>query len=127
MKNPTKRFEKYYRNHRILSNKRNNFSDSNKSVHVILTVHREAEFERVVRDVLQIRKNLQKTDWPIIDYHISKRKRTGEDPDVYFNGRVIPRKKVRKEINRNKAVETIVPPGGMVSIFFKQIKQTIKY
>jgi len=46
---------------------------------------------------------LKKTDWPAIDYYLSKRKRDGKENEVLLNDVPIPPRKIRKEILRNSS------------------------
>jgi len=55
-----------------------------------------------LRDHLGFYKRLRGADWPIIDYYLDKRKRGGKESEVTLHGMLIPRKKVRKEILRNR-------------------------
>jgi hypothetical protein len=46
---------------------------------------------------------LKKTDWPAIDYYLSKRKRDGKENEVLLDGVPIPPRKIQKEILRNSS------------------------
>jgi hypothetical protein len=58
---------------------------------------------------------LKKPDWMAIDHHTSKRKREGKENEVLHNGVVVPPKKVRKEILRNRRAVSPRREGGKSS------------
>jgi hypothetical protein len=47
-----------------------------------------------------------------IDHHTSKRKREGKENEVLHNGVVVPPKKVRKEVLRNRREQSPRRDGG---------------
>ncbi|OCK89480.1 uncharacterized protein K441DRAFT_278185 [Cenococcum geophilum 1.58] len=52
------------------------------------------------------RKNVNPSVWKFINHRQSKRKRAGKESDVYIDGVLVPKDKIRKEIGRN-SVSTI--------------------
>jgi hypothetical protein len=48
-----------------------------------------------------MRKNLKGSEWEYAAHRIQKRKREGLESDIYFNGTLIPPKKVKKEVSRH--------------------------
>ncbi|KAI9671342.1 MAG: Ankyrin-2 [Alyxoria varia] len=52
------------------------------------------------------RKNLKSSEWKAIHHKIDKRKREGKDSDLYVDGTMIKKQKVRKETSRNTCIST---------------------
>ena len=48
-----------------------------------------------------IKKNLTNEEWKFIDRKLRKRKQEGKESDIYFHGKLIPDKKVKKETSRH--------------------------
>ena len=63
-----------------------------------LMLRRLSIYETRLRDRLGLRKKLKGRDWFAIDQHCTARKR---ESDVCINGVIVPRKKLKKEIQRN--------------------------
>jgi hypothetical protein len=49
----------------------------------------------------RFRKNLKNQDWKFVHYRVTKRQRAGKPSNVYFNRRLVPKEKVRKEMMRH--------------------------
>lgn len=68
-----------------------------------LISNRVSIYETKLRDSLQMRKNLKKTDWPIIIHHVNERaRRENKESDVYRYGVLIPKKTLGKEFHRHR-------------------------
>lgn len=67
------------------------------------------EYELALRELLKFRKNLKKEEWNIIGAHISYRKRQAKESEVLWNNSVVPSRKVRKEVLRNRKQLPICP------------------
>lgn len=65
---------------------------------------RLSTYETKLRDVLMLRKNLTKDEWPVIGHHLKKRKLEGKLSQVFLNKVPLPNCKVQKELRRNKHV-----------------------
>jgi hypothetical protein len=61
---------------------------------------RDWEYETKLRDEWGFRKNLQKSDWQILQHHISKRRRNGKESQFLLHGVPIPQRKLDKNISR---------------------------
>ena len=48
-----------------------------------------------------IRKNLTNEEWNYTLLQVRKRKFDGKESDVYLNGRVVPEKRIKKEMSRH--------------------------
>ncbi|RFU25811.1 hypothetical protein B7463_g10515, partial [Scytalidium lignicola] len=59
----------------------------------------KAQYVRKLRQ-LGIEKNSTNESWKYIAQKLNKRKRDGKDSEIYINGKLIPRKKINKEVSR---------------------------
>lgn len=75
-------------------------SDSNASTcYTQLTYSRKAQYERYFRE-WGFRKNKAEIDYKVLGQKIEIREKMGRQSDIYRDGELVPRKKVRKEISR---------------------------
>lgn len=65
-----------------------------------LTLCSKAQYEKLYEDC-GIRKNRSDQDWKILDGKLKSRKRKGLESDVFLDGQLMDRKKLRKEISRH--------------------------
>jgi hypothetical protein len=74
------------------------------------------------------RKNIAESDWIQIGRQIEERKRVGKDSDVYRNGVIIPRDKIRKSIARYKLPKLREQVGkGIISNFRAKTLAMLKF
>jgi hypothetical protein len=62
--------------------------------------HSPAQYERHLKK-WNFRKNLKNQEWIFVHYRVAKREKAGKLSNVYFNRRLIPKEKVRKETMRH--------------------------
>ncbi|KAI0145000.1 hypothetical protein BJ166DRAFT_502899 [Pestalotiopsis sp. NC0098] len=87
------------------------------------------DYEIVLRDRFQFRKNVRSSDWASIGHRIEKRKLAGKASNVYLCGRLMPSRKTKKEVSRHgpkvdpiepakiKFLAIYNPQGSLVSGF----------
>ncbi|CZR60330.1 uncharacterized protein PAC_10226 [Phialocephala subalpina] len=84
----------------------------------------KAQYEKLL-EKCGSRKNHTSQDWEIVGQKVENRKRKGRESDVYLDGQLMPRKKLRKEISRHpvstvqkleqaQAPSPRTPPGFIV-------------
>jgi hypothetical protein len=60
---------------------------------------RKAQYEKQFKE-WGFQKKKTKEDWKIMSQKIELRKRTAKESDIYLDGQLVPKKKLRKEISR---------------------------
>lgn len=76
------------------------------------------DYEVALREILKLRKNLKRADWQSIGAHISNRGREGKESEVLWNDRPLTKKKVRKEVLRNRKMRGLVLRNSEFIEFF---------
>jgi hypothetical protein len=76
---------------------------------------RESKYETKLRDEWGFVKNLKKADWLAIDHHVSKRKRSGKECEVFLHEVRISPKKLCKEISRSRGTPGHLQTGKRFS------------
>jgi hypothetical protein len=59
-----------------------------------------SQYEIVLRDHFQFRKNLEQRDWAFVAHHVGERRRNGKESNVYLNGKLLERKRIQRGIRR---------------------------
>lgn len=60
----------------------------------------KAQYEHHFK-IWNFRKNLKSHEWIFVNHRFNKRKRNGKESDLYVNGVLVPKKKVKKETARH--------------------------
>jgi hypothetical protein len=90
------------------------FSGLSKWPHIAEFVDSKAQYERQFNK-WKFRKHCKHPDWKFVHYRIEKRKRGDKESDLYIDGVLIPKKKIRKETSRHN-LPTIQEYYGQGSI-----------
>lgn len=62
-------------------------------------VNSKAQYERRLKQ-WDFRKYFKAAEWKGIDHRVNKRKREGKESEVYKDGILVPKEKIRKEVAR---------------------------
>lgn len=61
----------------------------------------KAQYERQFK-IWKFRKNLKSHEWIFVHYRFNKRERNGKESELYVDGVLVPKKKIKKETARHK-------------------------